>query len=287
MDCDSKFDLSLTISEYVTIIIHRPILRLEVFVPRLTLLSLALLCSQMLHAEEFKPEKDSDSNELPSPLKTEVEFGYQAHSGNTDSQSLNARVATEYTAGRHRTNGEWKYYQLYKNGKEDKNQQNFLLQSDYKLSQRIYLFGNYNGFNSLYSAYFRDHTISGGLGYQLTNTDTLLLEVELGPGYRYQEPNVDEIGDKDIVFPNIVKEAIIRGNVSASWNPLDNLSIGGKLTTTAGQSNTRIDSEVNVTNNITDAIALKLSYNSQFHDRVPGNLAKRDTILTVNILFAF
>ncbi|MGF1779155.1 DUF481 domain-containing protein [Vibrio nomapromontoriensis] len=250
------------------------------------LFSLVLLASPVAYAEEFTPSSDSEDTP-PSPLKSEVEFGFQAHTGNTDSRSLNARVAAEYTEGRHRTSGEWKYYQLYKDDVEDKNQQNYMLQSDYKLSQRTYLYGNYNGFTSLYSSYYEDHTVSGGLGYQITNTETLLLETEIGPGFRYQEPNIDEIGDKDIVFPNVVREAIIRGNVNVLWKPLTNLTIGSKLTVIAGKSNTRFDTELNVTNDITETIALKVAYSSKYHDQVPGDLSKRDSIFTVNLLFNF
>ncbi|MEZ9706781.1 hypothetical protein AB4308_20585, partial [Vibrio breoganii] len=40
---------------------------------------------------------DTSDTELPSPLKTEVEFGYQSHTGNSDSRALNARLNGEYT----------------------------------------------------------------------------------------------------------------------------------------------------------------------------------------------
>ena len=32
-----------------------------------------------------------------------------------------------------------------------------------------------------------------GLGYQLVRRETFQMEVEAGPGYRHQEPNLDEI----------------------------------------------------------------------------------------------
>lgn len=139
------------------------------------------------------PEKDMDiapsdtsDTELPNPLKTEVEFGYQSHTGNSDSRSLNARLNGEYTAGRHRTSGEWKYYNLYKDGEEDKRQSTYSAQSDYKLSPKTYLYGSFKGVDSRYSAYFKDYTISSGLGYQFSNTEEFVLEVEVGPGFRYQ-----------------------------------------------------------------------------------------------------
>ncbi|WP_435532801.1 DUF481 domain-containing protein [Vibrio hippocampi] len=235
-------------------------------------------------------DSDGDSDETsppPKPLHSEIEFGYQSHSGNTDSQSLNARIAAEYIEGRHRTSGEWKYYQLYKDGEEDKNQHNYLAQSDYKLGPRSYLYGNYNGVSSLYNSYYEDHTLSIGFGYQLSNTEQLLLEFEAGPGYRYQEPNLDEIDDDDIIFPNTVKEAIVRANLNLVWNPLATLSFGSKLTVTMGDSNSRYDTELNATNAITETIALKIVYSSQYHDKVPGDLSKNDSIFTVNLLFKF
>lgn len=103
--------------------------------------------------------------------------------------------------GRHRTYGEWKFYKLDKNGKEDKRQSTFAFQSDYKLGPKTYLYGSFYGTNSRYTAYFKDHTLSGGLGYQFAYTDEMVLELELGPGFRYQKPNLDEIDDDDIVFP--------------------------------------------------------------------------------------
>ncbi|MFA0676829.1 DUF481 domain-containing protein, partial [Vibrio sp. 10N.222.51.A6] len=120
-------------------------------------------------------EKDMDiapsDSELPNPLNTEVEFGYQSHTGNSDSRSLNARLNGEYTAGRHRTSGEWKYYNLYKDGEEDKRQSTYSAQSDYKLSPKTYLYGSFKGVDSRYSAYFKDYTVSSGLGYQFSNTE--------------------------------------------------------------------------------------------------------------------
>ncbi|GEA52869.1 membrane protein [Vibrio inusitatus NBRC 102082] len=240
------------------------------------------MCS-VLHAEELT---DTDI-ESPSPFKSEVEFGYQAHSGNSDSESLNARLSGEYTKNRYRATGEWKYYLLYKDGEEDKRQSTYDLQADYKLGSKSYAYSSFSGYDSKYSAYYTDYTISAGLGYQLTNSKHWLIEGELGPGYRYQEPNLDEIDDDDIVFPDVVKEAIIRGNLAATWKPIKTLSIGGKLTVVAGESNTRTDTEISVINEITADIALKLVHNRQYHNKVPNGLSNTDSILSVNLLFLF
>ncbi|MEZ8169526.1 DUF481 domain-containing protein [Vibrio tasmaniensis 1F-187] len=236
-------------------------------------------------------EKDMDiapsDSELPNPLNTEVEFGYQSHTGNSDSRSLNARLNGEYTAGRHRTSGEWKYYNLYKDGEEDKRQSTYSAQSDYKLSPKTYLYGSFKGVDSRYSAYFKDYTVSSGLGYQFSNTEEFVLEVEVGPGFRYQEPNLDEIDDDDIIFPEIVEEAIFRGNVNTSWQVLKNLKLKADVTLVSGHSNLKFDTELEAINDITDNIALKIAHSRQYHDKVPEGLNKEDSVLSVNLLFQF
>ncbi|WP_135445530.1 DUF481 domain-containing protein [Vibrio tasmaniensis] len=236
-------------------------------------------------------EKDMDiapsDSELPNPLNTEVEFGYQSHTGNSDSRSLNARLNGEYTAGRHRTSGEWKYYNLYKDGEEDKRQSTYSAQSDYKLSPKTYLYGSFKGVDSRYSAYFKDYTVSSGLGYQFSNTEEFVLEVEVGPGFRYQEPNLDELDDDDIIFPEIVEEAIFRGNVNTSWQVLKNLKLKADVTLVSGHSNLKFDTELEAINDITDNIALKIAHSRQYHDKVPEGLNKEDSVLSVNLLFQF
>ncbi len=249
------------------------------------LLSISLfIMSTAYAAEESNTDKDI---EIPSPWDTQVEFGYQAHSGNTTSESLNSRLRTEYTSGRYRTNGDWKFYRLEKNGKETKRQSTYSLQSDYKLSSGTYLYSSFKGFGSQYTAYFKDFTVSGGLGYQVINRKELLLEVELGPGYRYQEPNTDEIDDDDIVFPEVVQEPIFRTNIRGYWQLLDNLKFSMDVTHITGDSNTMWDSDISFTNNITEDIALKVSQSRQFHNRVPEGLSKTDSIFSISLLFIF
>jgi putative salt-induced outer membrane protein len=244
-----------------------------------------LLVVPLAHAET--KEQTHTEEALPSPWNSEIEFGYQSHTGNSDSRSMNSRLNAEYVSGRHRTNGEWKYYLLYKDGEEDKRQSTYSAQSDYKISPKTYFYGSFKGIDSRYSAYFKDYTLSGGLGYQISNTDKLVLEVELGPGFRYQEPNLDEIDDDDIIFPNTVQEGIFRGNLNTTWHALDNLSLSADVTLVAGSSNTRTDTDFSVMNNITEDISLKLTHSRQYHDKVPDGLSKADSVFSVNLLFVF
>lgn len=248
------------------------------------LVGASLLIGSNALAEDIQ---EPETITVPSPWKNEIEFGYQAHSGNSDTKSLNSRIDVEYISGRHRTYGEWKYYLLYKDGEEDKRQATYAVQSDYKLGPRTYLYNSFRGVDSKYSAYFKDYTLSGGLGFQFFNTDELLLETEVGPGYRYQEPNLDELKDDDIIFPTIVQEVIFRGNINGEWRPLENVTVAATMTVVAGDSNTRIDSDLSFANNITEDVALKVSHNREYHDKVPEGLSHSDSVITVSILVSF
>ncbi len=223
----------------------------------------------------------------PSPIKYTVEFGYRSHSGNTNSEAMNGRLRTDYTSGSKRTTAEWKYYRSFKDDVEDKRTSSYSLQSDYKLGPKRYLYCGFKGIDSRYSAYYRDHTLSSGLGYQYINTDDVVVEVELGPGYRYQKPNIDKIGSTDIIFPKKVEEAIFRGHMKSSWKVFENLSLSADITTVSGNSNTRIDSDISATNDITEGVALKISHSTQYHNKVPTGLSKRDSSVSIKLRFSF
>ncbi|WP_390237351.1 DUF481 domain-containing protein [Vibrio sp. F74] len=246
-----------------------------------------MIVSGLFFSPSTLAEDSLNDNHENSPLKSEIEFGYQSHTGNTDSQALNSRVDAEYTSGRHRHSGEFKLHKLDKNGEEDKFQLTYEAQSDYKLGIGIYLYGGFKGIDSRHSAYYKDYTLSGGLGYQVVNSKDLLVEVEIGPGYRYQEPNLDELDDDDIIFPNIVQEPIFRGQFSSNWQIIDSFSLSAKVTLTTGESNSKVDTELSAINNITDDIALKIVHEKQSHSKVPNGLSDTESSLSVNLLFIF
>lgn len=252
----------------------------------LSLISIFLSLSTSAQ-EQGAQDKTEQEVKKPSPWKAEAEFGYRELAGNTDSLSLNYRLYGEYTKGKYRTSADWAFYRYTKNGSESKRRSSYSFQNDIKLSPKTYYYTNYSGMDTKYTAYQKDHTVSAGLGYQLIYTDKVTLEAELGPGYRYQKPNQDEIDSNDIVFPETVQEPIIRGNLKSSWKIIDDLKFIADLTTVSGNSNTLITSDVGITTSVINNIALKVNYSYQYHTRVPSGLDKRDTVTTFNLLFSF
>lgn len=245
------------------------------------LLALLLLANSHAYADD----DDDTPNLPPSPLSTEIELGYQSLSGNSDSQSLNTRLGLTYVKNQFRHSGEAKYLLVNKDGEEDKRKGSLELQSDMKINERAYLLGNANYTDDRYGPYFVDFTLATGMGYQLLRRETVLMEVEAGPGYRHQEPNLDEIDDDDIILPETVDELIIRASTKVTWKPLKNVELNLRLTGIAGNSNSTLESEINLTSSVTEHIAIKISSSQKYNSWVPDGLKNKDSTITVNLLF--
>lgn len=245
------------------------------------LMMLLLLANTSAYASD---DEDTPTR-IPPPWSSELELGYQSLGGNSDSESLNSRVALTYMKNQYRHKAEAKYLLAEKDGEEDKRKGQVEIQSDMKIDGRTYVLGNITYIDDKYGPYFTDFTFATGLGYQLLRQETLQVEVEAGPGYRHQEPNIDEIDDDDIIVPETVDEAILRGNAKLTWKPSKTVEVNARLTGIAGNSNSTLEAQVNLTSAINDHIAIKFSNTQKLNSWVPEGLKKRDSIMTINLLF--
>ncbi|MGF1688824.1 DUF481 domain-containing protein [Photobacterium japonica] len=244
------------------------------------------LLALLLFAHAYAYAADDDQpTPIPPPWSSEIELGYQSLGGNSDSQTLNTRLGLTYVKNQYRQTAEAKYLLAEKDGEEDKRKGQVELQSDMKINDRTYVLGNATYVDDRYGPYFIDFTLATGLGYQLIRRETFQMEVEAGPGYRHQEPNVDEIDDDDIILPDMVDELILRGSAKMAWKPSKDVEFTVRMTGIAGNSNSTMETEVNLTTAINDHVAIKLSNTQKLNSWVPDGLKRRDSAMTVNLLF--
>jgi putative salt-induced outer membrane protein len=220
-------------------------------------------------------------------LNGSVEFGYESNSGNTESKSLYGGLNGEYIKGLFRNSGEFKFNISEEEGEEDKNQKRLKLQSDYKLNKRFYLYSNFNAKTTKYSSYFTDLVVSPGIGYQVFNEEDLRMETEIGIGYRYQEPNLDEIDDDDLILPEEVNEAVVRFNFLVNWNINEIVSLDFESTITSGQSNSRYDNDFSLGFKINESLVLKIEKDIDYLNRVPPGLENKDSELRFKFVYSF
>ncbi|HIF9399203.1 TPA: DUF481 domain-containing protein [Photobacterium damselae] len=249
------------------------------------LLMLLLLANTAAYAETAQTPDETNEESVPSPLTTELELGYQSLSGNSDSQSMNTRLKFIYTKQRFYNTAEFKFLLAEKDGEEDKRKGSIEVQSNMIIDDRTYVFGNANYIDDRYGPYYADFTFSSGLGYRLFRLQDFQMRAEAGPGYRHQEPNLDEIGSGDIIKRNLVDEPILRGYTIMTWKPSKTVEFSASLTGVAGNSNSTIESELNMTSSVTERIAIKISNTQKLYSWVPDGLEKRDSTTMINMLF--
>lgn len=223
----------------------------------------------------------------PKPWQSEIELGFQALSGNSDSMTINSRLGINYTEGRYRHSSDAKFLLVEKDGEEDKRKSEFESQANYKFDPKRYVWGNVSFLDDKYGPYFKDFSVAMGLGYQAIWQEDLSLLLEIGPGYRYQTPNLDEIDDDDLILPYDVEEAILRGQAELSWQITKKALFEGRITAIAGASNTSFEARASVSTSLIDDLAIKLSTTQKYISEVPPGLKTLDSIFTVNLLYKF
>lgn len=221
----------------------------------------------------------------PPPLTSKIGLGYQSLSGNSDSQTLNGNVELTYTKGRYQTSGEAKYIMAKKNGSEDKRKLSTSLKSKRMIRDGYYFYGNGSYVDDRYGPYYVDSLISAGVGYRLFSYATFQTLIDIGPGFRHQDPNLDELSSTSIVKKEVVNEGILQSSIDIQWKPLTNLTLSAKFNLVAGNSNTTLESNFSATNSITDHIALSIGYNQSYYSWVPDGMKNSDTTTMVNIIY--
>ena len=229
----------------------------------------------------------SKAEEGNSPWKSEVEFGFQRLTGNSDSLILNARLGVDYTEGPYRHLSEGRFLLIEKDGMEDKRKSQFESQANYKYSQKYYVLGNISYAEDRYGPYFNDFTLATGLGYQAIWREDLSLLLEFGPGYRSQIPNLEEIDQGDLILPHNVQELIFRGQSVLEWKLKEGLFFEGRITIIGGVSNTSFESRLALITNIIDPLAINLSTTQKYINVIPPGLKNLDSVFSITIVYRF
>lgn len=246
------------------------------------ILTLLLLATTAANASE---EPTTATPNEPSPLTSSIGLGYQSLSGNSDSQTLNGNIAVTYTKGRYQTNGDAKFIMAKKDGQEDKRKMSMSLKSKRMIRDGYYFYGNGSYIDDRYGPYYADSLVSMGIGYRLFSYETFQTLVDIGPGFRHQDPNLDEIKSDSIVKQEVVNEVVLQSTVDMQWKPLKTLTLSAKFNVVSGKSNTTLESSFNATNAITDNIALNLGYTQTYYSWVPEGMKNSDTTTTISLIY--
>lgn len=204
------------------------------------------------------------------------ELGWILARGNSDSETLNARV--EASTERDRWTHAVGFAALYATSEDLKTADRLELrgQSNYKLTERSYLFGALRYEDDQFSAFDYQATASLGYGYKFIDTEATKLIGQLGVGYRNAE--VRPTGETE-------NDAVLRGDVTWEHQWTETTRFYDRFLVEAGSNNTFLQNEIGVQVKMTDILALSLAYQVRHNTDVPAGVEKTDQLTTANVVF--
>ncbi|SIO26438.1 YdiY family protein [Salinivibrio sp. ES.052] len=225
------------------------------------------------------------ANATPSPWESDLSLGLQRLSGNADSQTINGEVTGQYDAQQTRYQASVSLLQVEKDGEEDKRKTEVETQANRSISAQSYTLLNATYVADRYGPYYDDFMLATGVGHQWWQSDTLNLSTEVGPGYRYQRPNLDEIDNDDLIMPYSVREPVIRAQAKGQWNIINTVSLEGRSIVISGESNTSVEGSVTLASTITEKLAIKITSKHNYMTDVPPGLKHHDSVFTVGVRY--
>jgi len=211
-------------------------------------------------------------------IKSSVELGLVQTSGNTDTQSINGKANFEMTKNVWRT--EASLEALSVKGEEERLSEKYLGtgQVSYLINDRSYAFLAANGEHDPFSGYSYQAGGSLGYGHRVIKKPTMLLDLEVGPGYR--ETKLRATGDTN-------DEAILRLAGKFAWDLSKTSKFTEVLTVESGEDLTITKSVTAVTAQIAGNMAMKASFTlKNTSDPAPG-ADETDTETGLTLVYTF
>lgn len=217
-----------------------------------------------------------------------IEFGYVATSGNTDTTSINGGFAASYEVEK------WKHALGIKTifgsakdsatGDVKTNAERYFIEgkTDYKYSETAYAFVLANYDDDRFSDNDYQISVSSGIGYSLIPSDTSTLNLEAGVGYRTTKK------EAILTFPEeTIDETIFRLALHYVYDITEHSKFEQKLSTDIGDDNTVTKSYTGLSANVAENLALKLSISATHQSDVRGDAEELDTVTAFTLVYNF
>ena len=207
-----------------------------------------------------------------------IDFGYLETSGNTEGSTMT--FAFDFG----KDGPDWRHalhMDAYNQTSDDERKAEKYLgywQSNWKINeiQSIFYRGQYE--EDKFSNYSAQGILTAGYGHRLVNNDTVVLDLEAGPGYRRSK--LTDTGD-------IENEFIVRLAGNFKWNISQTASFGQLLSVEEGNENTVVRSNSSLTMSIYKALAVKLGYNVRWNRRVSADTDNWDRETSISVVYSW
>jgi putative salt-induced outer membrane protein len=237
------------------------------------------------------------SAEHPRTWAAQGQLGLIVTSGNTSTKSGNATFNVAHKMGRWTLSGGWAA--LYASTGHYTTQQDTTahLQADLELSARTFWFSTVRWDRNLFTGFAYQESVASGGGFKFLQTPATLLAVELGAGYRAEQPETLTIGP----FGNVIsrtrvpgsmqREAVLQGGLNYSHAITRLTKVVNTLLVQYGSSDTtttdNLALQVKVDASLSLAVGVQLVNNTNppATAGASGSVKRTNTLMTVNLVY--
>lgn len=210
--------------------------------------------------------------------KGEAAAGFLATSGNSESESLNGKLAVDYVSA------PWKNIfsatAINNGGDGGRTAERYTAsnQLNYDLDPDNYLFGVVDWEKDRFGAYAERTSEAVGYGRHVLKGPEHLLDLEIGGGWRQTEEQ--DTGEKD-------DGAIARAGAKYTWQISETSAFGQALKVEYGKDNTFTESITELKLTVVGSLFTSLSFTAKNNTDVPDGTKKSDTFTAINLGYAF
>ena len=217
--------------------------------------------------------------------------GYAMATGNSTSESGNAKlqIAEEIENWKHALT----FDSLYgsSNSVTSANRWDTSWQSDYKITDPLYVFGNLRYEQDHFGAYSYQESATAGLGYKLYDSDTTKLSLQAGAGVKKAEPQALVKDASGKVIDRIEDPATTKAAVTAGFAYEHVLTATTKVLNTflaeSTTDNTFLQNDLALQVAMSDKLAISLGYGLRENTSPPAGAKRLDGLTTVSLVYSF
>jgi len=214
---------------------------------------------------------------IAEPLKGEAELGFVTKEGNSETQTINAKLqlSKETLDWVHQA-----HFTAFNNASGDETtaeKYSVALQSDRKLDERASLYVVVTHEEDHFSGFDYQSTVGIGYGYKVMDEDDRSLTLEAGPGYRVNA----------VVDGESQSEVTLRLGEIYSWKFSETAELNQHLTIESGDLNTISNLGASIKSSLTGSLALKVGVDIKYTDKVPVGRKDTDTETYATVSYAF
>jgi len=210
-------------------------------------------------------------------LKGEVELGWVATSGNTETQSFNGKAKAIHERDQWRNT--FRLEALNSQDEDETTSERYFAsaKTDYRYTEYDYWFGNLRYENDRFSGYDYTASETAGYGRRVMERPALTLDLEAGLGGRHRKPEGASRDDEAIV---IAAGALV-------WEISENAGFSQDARIEHGSDNTYTESVSALTTRINSRFSMKAAVTLKHNSDVPEGNDKTDTMTAVTLVYDF